>query len=89
MSEEKRQREAGTRLKELLNEAWKVVQRRRKMRSVCFDELPWRCHMNLISAECHFQLCFNAFEGNFLFTQVLHTFLQEYAEIEIALPMSD
>ena len=62
LTDEKRIKEGIMKLQGLLTELWKTMQRRRKMRNVCFEELPWRCQMNLISADCHFQMCLNSFE---------------------------
>lgn len=61
--EEKKYKEAGLRIHGLLLDIWRIMQRRKKMRNVCFEELPWRCQMNLISAECHLQLALNAFKS--------------------------
>ncbi|XP_057307241.1 cilia- and flagella-associated protein 54-like [Hydractinia symbiolongicarpus] len=53
-SEEKRRKDAAAKIQNLLPEVWKSMQRRKKLRDVSLDELPWRCQMNLITADSYF-----------------------------------
>ncbi|XP_066927211.1 cilia- and flagella-associated protein 54-like isoform X2 [Clytia hemisphaerica] len=60
-AEERIIKDAILRMQAVLPELWKTQQRKKKLRIVSQEELPWRSQMCLISAECHFNICLDKF----------------------------
>eukprot|EP00794_Sanderia_malayensis_P006315 gene6315-7038_t len=53
---EKKIKDGTQKLQDLLPEYYKIASRRRRLRAVTLEEIPWRAQMNLLMAQCYFDL---------------------------------
>ncbi|XP_077980140.1 cilia- and flagella-associated protein 54-like [Glandiceps talaboti] len=54
MKQEAKEERAIDTLDAILPDYWHTYHRRKRLRKICIDELPWRCQMNILQGLCHF-----------------------------------
>ncbi|XP_006820960.1 cilia- and flagella-associated protein 54-like [Saccoglossus kowalevskii] len=52
--QEEREEKAIESMEAILPDYWHTYHRRKRLRKICADELPWRCQINILLGLCHF-----------------------------------